>query len=110
MEKVKNNKETIYGALGLSEEWKNSNESHLNNEIVENDTLSSTLLEAARRLKEEEFGEGDYKISDYERKLLITGIQISDLMMKVQAERAKALLAAVLGFSHQDGRTDREQP
>lgn len=93
---------TVHKALNISDKWMDESEAHLNKEVEATETLSETLLLAAARLKKELFGDTDHPISEYEKKLLLTGMQLSNLMMKIQADRVKVFLGEVMKVSSQD--------
>jgi hypothetical protein len=85
---------SISSALGLSDQWVESNEKSINQEIDEFDTVSESIESTINRLKEEEFGKGDYSNSPFEKKLIFSGFMMAQEMM---SRRNKSMQAAVLG-------------
>ena len=71
-------------ALGVSDEWMKSASDNLKKDMAIYDTVSDTLIATAKRIKMTEFDqkEDEVSISDYEKKLLLTGMQLTELAIK----------------------------
>jgi hypothetical protein len=78
-------KETIAEGMGLNEEWALINRHRAEKILEENNTVSDALLSMAADLREEEFG-GGIEISIYEKKLIMMGFHLAQLIMQKQQE------------------------
>jgi hypothetical protein len=103
--------DTISGALGIPEEWVPKNDKAVHEEITENETVSDAMLQAGKRVKFEEFGEGDYgNLTLFERKLLFMGFTICSALYKQRAEAAQhALLASLLEKAFTEKKSNDER-
>jgi hypothetical protein len=90
--------ETINEALGLSEEWRSIADKKIENLIDEEAHVSGVMEKMIAFLKEAEFGEGEYEISAYEKKLTYMGFMIlSEMMAREKAAEKLETLLALLG-------------
>jgi hypothetical protein len=80
-------KETVAEGLGLNEEWALINRHRAEKALEENNTVSDTILNMAEDLREEEFG-GGLEISNYEKKLVMMGFHLAQVIMQKQHEAA----------------------
>ena len=76
-------KETVAEGLGLNEEWALVNRHRVEKKLEENNTVSDTMLSMAEDLREEEFGGGS-EISNYEKKLVMMGFHLAQVIMQKQ--------------------------
>lgn len=87
--------ETINTALGISEEWRSATDKKIEKLIDDEGLVSDVMEKMIAAIKEEEFGEGEYEITSYEKKLTYMGFMIlSEMMAREQAaERLNDLLS-----------------
>lgn len=71
------NLETVAEALGIDEEWSLVNVHRTKKWVSDSKTLSEAIEKAVNSVKTEEFGETTGNISAYEKKLILTGMHIS---------------------------------
>jgi hypothetical protein len=76
-------KDTIYEGLMLEREWAIKNEFNIIDTIEECETVSESLERMVYLLKKEEFGV-ELEISEYEKKLIFTGLQMSSILVMMQ--------------------------
>lgn len=103
MEKEK----TISEALNISDEWVVENESRIEDALLEMETVSDCMENLIMQIKTEEFGKGDYEISDYERKILFAGYLIGQLVVR---QREAARMGSLIGHILQQSRRPRRSP
>lgn len=96
--------ETINEALGLSEEWRSITDKKIENLIDEEAHVSSVMEKMIAFLKEDEFGEGEYELSTYEKKLTYMGFMILSEM--TAREKAVEKLDTLLGLLASKKKTD----
>jgi hypothetical protein len=91
---------TVYEALGLTKDWTDHNTEELQAEMESNELVSSTMEASIKRIQIECFGEGDYGISDYEKKLIFTGFQMSQMENRIsEAKKFAVLIKGMKSFS-----------
>lgn len=101
---------SITDALGLKESWKKRNTKLMIDALQRNDTVSQTIRETISRIKNEEFGEGNYEISDYEIKLCFAGYVMAGEMQEMQQKQvAAALLKHMMGMNPDNFKDDDEE-
>ena len=84
---------TVYEALGLSKKWTDSNSEQLQAEMESNELVSSTMETTIKRIQDDCFGEGDYGLSEYEKKLIFAGFQMGQMESRVaEARRFAAMI------------------
>lgn len=103
MEKSKEESVSINEALGISHEWKVLTDDRIENLIDTKDTISELIESEALTIKAQEFGEGNYELTPYEKKLMLSGFMISKEIQSRQiraaaTEAMMGLLAAKLGI------------
>lgn len=81
-------KDTITGALNIPDEWLEKVHEQLEIKVLEKEAVSDVILESALELKEEEFGEGDYTLTEYEKKLVLLGFMMQSSIMRVKTKNA----------------------
>jgi hypothetical protein len=87
---------TIAEGLGLNEEWALINRHRVEKTLEANDTVSDTLLSCIESLRDEEFG-GAQEISAYEKKIIMAGFHLAQVIIHKQHQSAGNALAEVLG-------------
>ena len=71
------NKETLPEALGLSQEWYDETTKRIEKDFGDiTETISDYMVVEANNIREEEFGEVDVKLTNYEMKLVLVGYLI----------------------------------
>lgn len=70
-------KETVAEGLGVDEEWSLINVHRTQKWIAESETLSEAIEKAIKSVKQDEFGEISGSLSEYEKKLVLTGMHIT---------------------------------
>jgi hypothetical protein len=95
--------ETINTALGISEEWRSATDKKIEQLIDDEGLVSDVMEKMITAIKEEEFGEGEYEITSYEKKLTYMGFMIlSELMAREHAEQKLKDLLTMLSSFHKD--------
>lgn len=90
-------KDSISNALGIEDVWVNNNLEKVATEFEEAESISDVIENTALRIKGEEFGEGDYTLSEYEKKLLFAGLQIGNMIVQMRKHSmANDLFDAIL--------------
>jgi len=95
-------KTTINEGLGISTEWRDSADKKIE-ELVDNKGLVSDVIEKMiLNIKVEEFGEEEYEITSYEKKLAYMGFMVlSEIYAREKAaERLDTLLGMLSSFSN----------
>ena len=72
----------IHEALGLKHEWVKHNNHRIIEFLMNEELVSDVMVKRSEEIKEEEFGEVDTKLSDYEKKLLWTGMEVAKMIKK----------------------------
>jgi hypothetical protein len=83
---------TVYEALSLTKEWTDHNAEELQVEMESNELVSSTMETTIKRIQTDCFGEGDYGLSEYEKKLIFAGFQMGQMESRVSEGRRLAAL------------------
>ncbi len=65
--------QTVTGGLGLEESFFESAKEIVVGKLKEYDTISEALEAAAEDVRDEELGESNFRVSDYEKKLILAG-------------------------------------
>lgn len=68
--------DTISSALGLSDEWFDNKVKSVSVSCIRFDKVSDVIISEAEELRTESLGEVDFKLSDYELKLVSLGFII----------------------------------
>ena len=79
---------TIYEALDIPKDWTILNDARIQEEIENSETISDAIEAAILRIKTEEFGEGNYTLSAYEKKLIFSGLHLGNLILNMKAQNA----------------------
>ena len=69
-------KDSISEALGVPDNWMETFDDHLKSLYKTSTSFSDLLLEMSYLIREEEFGENNNKLSQYEKKLLLAGFLV----------------------------------
>lgn len=94
---------TVYEALGLSKDWIDQNSEELQAEMESHEKVSSTMETTIKRIQTECFGEGEYGLSDYEKKLIFAGFQMGQ--MEYRVSEARKFAAMIKGMKSLSGKT-----
>lgn len=78
----------IYEALNISKDWTILNEARIEEDLDKSSTVSDAIEAIALRIKTEEFGEGEYTLSSYEKKLIFSGLHLGNLIINMKAQDA----------------------
>jgi hypothetical protein len=79
--KKQKNKETIADALGLSTEWKRRADRRILRLMETKENISDIIEDFAYTTKDEEFGDGDWEITEYEKKLMLGGFMLGQALL-----------------------------
>ncbi len=87
----------IAETMGLDDEWAVLNSHRISKALINSETknISEILIDTITRIKKEEFGELDHEITNYEKKLIISGLQLYKL--QVQSESSQPFYKMILG-------------
>ncbi len=99
--------ETINEALGLSMEWRNVADKKIETLIDEEGLVSTVMEKMIAFIKEDEFGEGEYEITSYEKKLTYMGFMILSEM--TAREKAAEKLDNLLGLLASMRKNDKDE-
>ena len=90
---MKNDKSpTVAEGLGIDEEWSIINNYRALKSIEDSQEMSEAIIKIIHSVKNESFGETDGKISDYEKKLVLTGMHLGEnAIMKIMTGWGNAL-------------------
>jgi len=101
---MENNRDSVSLALGLSQEWEDSNREEISEIFSRFDLVSDAIENSIDTVRTGELGNTPVPVSDYEKKLVLTGMHIMSAYMKL---KHKATLAQILGsMGSQFGETD----
>ena len=90
-------KDSISRALGITDGWVNDNFEKVGQEFDDAESISDVIENTALRIKSEEFGEGEYTLSEYEKKLMFAGLQIGNMIVQMRKHGiADDLFSAIL--------------
>jgi hypothetical protein len=94
---TKNMAETVAEGIGLSEEWALINRHRLEKEMQSNETVSDSMLSAIHDMRVEEFDVKSNETSNYEKKLVMVGFHIAQVIMQNHQNAANEALKEALG-------------
>lgn len=80
------NKSTITGGLGLSEDFFGKAQEMVLSKLKAFDTISDALESAAEGIRDEELGESNLKVSDYEKKLILSGFIMGTIRASAEVD------------------------
>lgn len=106
-------KETITGGLGLREEFFKKAQELVLDKLRNYDTISDALESTAEVLRDEELGESNLRVSDYEKKLILSGFVMGTI--RAEAEMSKKLeelklLMHLMSMSKKVGTDEKGDP
>jgi hypothetical protein len=78
-------KTTISGGLGLREEFFEKAQEMVLDKLKTFDTISDALESVAEGVRDEELGESNLKVSDYEKKLILSGFIMGTMRATAEA-------------------------
>jgi hypothetical protein len=79
-------KSTISGGLGLSDSFFEKAQELVLEKLKAFDTISDALESAAEGIRDEELGESNLKVSDYEKKLILSGFIMGTIRASAEAK------------------------
>jgi hypothetical protein len=84
----------INEALGLTNEWRILTDARIEELFNSEETISDVMESEALTAKAQEFGEGSYELTAYEKKLVLSGFMIAQEMYtrKMRAAAAEAMM------------------
>jgi hypothetical protein len=100
-------KESVNEAMGISDTWKDATVEFIVDEIGEKEKVSDVIESLLIDIKEEEFGEGNYQTTTYEKKLLFAGMLLEkSLSSLVNKSKGMDSLLEMLKMLGEDGPDD----
>jgi len=81
-----NEKDTVYNGLALKREWAIINEANIVDVVEECETVSDALERMVLLIKNQEFGVEVTEISEYEKKLIFTGLQMGNMLLQRKSD------------------------
>lgn len=79
--------QTITGGLGIQEGYFETASNRVKKKLQDLDTISDALEAVAEEVRDEEFGESNLRVSDYEKKLILTGFIMGCVRSEVEMSR-----------------------
>ncbi len=99
--------QTVTGGLGLEEAFFEAAKEIVVGKLKEYDTISEALEAAAEDVRDEELGESNFRVSDYEKKLILAGFIMgcvrTESMMSRKLDELKAVMM-LMSMSKQVGK------
>jgi hypothetical protein len=83
---MEKDKTTISGGLGIGERFFEKAQEMVLNKLKAFDTISDALESAAEGIRDEELGESNLKVSDYEKKLILSGYIMGSIRATAEAK------------------------
>ncbi len=91
-------KDTITGGLGIPDDFCQIAEQTIDESMSNNETVSDAIIEAIKKIREDEFGECHVNLSPYEKKLFFAGFVLGVRKVHVEIENAKQkVLGGIMG-------------
>jgi len=102
--------DSVNGALGITDAWKESTIDFCVEQILERDRVTEVIETLIHDIKEEEFGEGTYDLTPYEKKLLFAGMLL-EKALSAQAKHMKGMesLLQMLKLLNEDPDKDSDE-
>ena len=98
MGKCKHN-ETIYEGLELPKEWEEKNSNLILKAIKKNERISDVMIEHIANVRNEEFGDNACNnVTDYEKKLLWSGFEMSRLLVMYKKDTLASMMEETKGM------------
>jgi hypothetical protein len=97
---------TISEALGITDEWRTQADNKIEQMIEDEELVSDVIEKMIHDIKEEEFGEGPYELTQYEKKLAYMGFMV---LSEISARsHAAAMTSSLLDFMRNLGKDRTE--
>ena len=96
-------KESVNEAMGISDTWKDATLDFIVDEIAASERVSDVIESLLLDIKEEEFGEGKYEITIYEKKLLFAGMLLQQSLSSLKKSAGMESLLSILKQLGEDG-------
>lgn len=107
LEEKEKERESVNEAMGISDTWKDTTRNFIVDEIAVSERVSDVIETLLHDIKEEEFGEGKYELTTYEKKLLFAGMLLEKSLASITKKTAgMESLMAMLKMLEEDGPTD----
>lgn len=106
LEEKEKGRESVNEAMGISDTWKDTTLDFIVDEIVASERVSDVIETLLHDIKEEEFGEGKYELTTYEKKLLFAGMLLQQSLSSLKKSSSMESLMAMLKILGEDGPTD----
>jgi len=90
--------QTITGGLGLNEGYFEEAKDLVLKKLKDLDTISDALESVAEVVRDEELGETNFRVSDYEKKLILCGFVMGCFRTESEMSRKLDELKAVMGL------------
>ena len=105
--------QTITGGLGIQEGYFEAAQERVVKKLKDLDTISDALEAVAEEIRDEEFGESNLRVSDYEKKLILTGFIMgcvrSEAHMSQKLDELKMVMS-LMAMSKQVGTSEDGSP
>jgi len=102
-------RESVNEAMGISDTWKDTTLDFIVDEIAVSERVSDVIETLLHDIKEEEFGEGKYDLTTYEKKLLFAGMLLQQSLSSLKKSAGMGSLMAMLKMLGEDGPTDTSE-
>jgi hypothetical protein len=99
-------KESVNEAMGISDAWKNTTLDFIVDEIADSERVSDVIESLLLDIKEEEFGEGKYETTTYEKKLIFAGMLLEKSISIAKKSAGIESLMEMLKMLGEDGPSD----
>ena len=105
--------ETITGGLGIKEEYFDIAKDRVIKKLKDLDTVSDALESVAEEVRDEEFGDSNFRVSEYEKKLILSGFIMgcvrSEAHMSQKMDELKMVMS-LMAMSKQVGTSEDGSP
>ena len=105
--------ETITGGLGIKEEYFDIAKDRVIKKLKDLDTISDALESVAEEVRDEEFGDSNFRVSEYEKKLILSGFIMgcvrSEAHMSQKMDELKMVMS-LMAMSKQVGTSEDGSP
>ena len=91
---------TVTTSLGLTEDWYKTHQTRTREIYENNKYMSDCIIELASDIKQESFGDDvSRSLSDYEKKLVIAGMELASLKYETAPLSAEAILSYLVNLN-----------
>ena len=105
--------QTITGGLGIKEEYFDIAKDRVLKKLKDLDTVSDALESVAEEVRDEEFGDSNFRVSEYEKKLILTGFIMgcvsSEARMSQKLDELKMVMS-LMAMSKEIGKDKEGNP